>query len=539
MFNHGSRSALLRATFLFSFVMGAGSLYAGVNVNNGNFYVAYTDFLITNPGLNLDITRTYNSRSSYVKGFFGVGWSSEFEGYLDIKGADIHYFEGGGGNVVIFKKDGAGWTNNLYGKQNIQKLKDGRYLLDTSVGKKIIFTAKGQLARVTDTSGNFLEFVYENGQISLIKDNFNNQVRISWKTVAGAPRIVRVERDVMKASYSYNEKGQLLKVTGADGVPYSYEYDDEFNMTAIAYNDGTRKEMSYNKTRDWITKFKDQDSWVTSYDYFSDNLDPENKFGTTVVRFKEGSKEKDESRFWYEFRKRADGSRYNHRAVTYINRTVTETFFTECCGTPIEIGQWRLAAKEAGADSKSLAWTNPRGEIRRTKFTYDKDGLLAKKITPDGIETRLTYDPKYKKVAKVSIGGRSYTYSYDLKGNLREANDLAASRKLTLSYSAEGRITKILDLSPGANNALISKDVLFSYDKAGRPSVVKEIRKGGGGGTIKMTYNNRGEVASVLNGEGRTLASEKDLESAREVALTFQSLLEIVQPAGVTLTPEG
>ena len=86
---------------------------------------------------------------------------------------------------------------------------------------------------------------------------------------------------------------------------------------------------------------------------------------------------------------------------------------------------------------------------------------------------------------------------------------------------------------------MLSKDVLFSYDKAGRPSVVKEVRPGGGGGMIKMTYNARGEVTGVLNSQGRSLASEKDLESAREVALTFQSLLEIVQPAGVTLTPEG
>jgi YD repeat-containing protein len=258
----------------------------------------------------------------------------------------------------------------------------------------------------------------------------------------------------------------------------------------------------------------------------------------SVVRYKEGSKDKDESRFWYEFRKRADGSRYNHRAVTYINRTVTESFFTECCGTPIEIAQWGLTVAEAGANSKGLAWTNPRGEVRRTKFSYNPDGLLAKKVSADGIETRLSYDPKLKKVSKVSVGAKSYTYTYDPKGNLRTASDQAAKRELTLNYSAEGRITKIQDVINEAGK-LRKKDVLFSYDKAGRPSVVKEVRAGGGGGMIKMTYNARGEVTGVLNAQGRNLASEKDLESAREVALTFQSLLEIVQPAGVTLTPEG
>ncbi len=537
MFSLGRRTTLLGASLLLSLCF-VPVAEAGVNVNNGNFYVAYTDFLINNPGLNLDITRTYNSRSSYVKGFFGVGWSSEYEGYLEFKGADIHYFEGGGGNVVVFKKSGKNWTNNLYGKQQIDKVATN-FVLETSIGKKITFNSKGRPTRISDNSKNFIEFVYTNGQISLIRDNFNNQVRVSWKNFAGVPRIVRVERDVMKASYQYNAKGQLLKVTGADGIPYSYEYDDEFNMTAIVYNDGTRKEMSYNKTRDWITKFKDRDNWTTGYDYFSDNLDPENKFGTTVVRSLAGSKEKDESRFWYEFRKRADGSRYNHRAVTYVNGIVTETFFTECCGTPIEIGQWQLSAKDAGSNSKSLAWINPRGSVKRTKFSYDKDGLLAKKIAPDGTETRLVYNPKFKKVSKVTIGSRAFSYGYDVKGNLREAIDEGAKRKLTLSYSVEGRITKIQDVGPAANGKVLAKDVLFSYDKLGRPSVVKEVRKGGGGGVIRMTYNNRGEVSGVLNAKGRSLASDKDLESAREVALTFQSLLDIVQPAGVTLTPEG
>lgn len=537
MFRNGFRSAAIYSLGVVMSVMSLNSANAGVNVNNGNFYVAYTDFLINNPGLSLDVTRTYNSRSSYVKGFFGVGWSSEYEGYLDVKGAEIQYYEGGGGNVVVFKKDGAGWVNNLFGKQKITAAGTS-YVLENTIGKKLTFNAKGQLAKVGDSGGSFIEFTYTDKLLTLIRDSANNQVRVNWKAFGGNQRIVRIERDVMKASYEYNDKGQLTKVTGADGIPFTYEYDDEFNMTAIVYNDGTRKEMAYNKTRDWITKFSDRDGWITGYDYFSDNLDPENKFGTTVVRYKAASKDKDESRFWYEFRKRADGSRYNHRAVTYINKTVTESFFTECCGTPIEIAQWGLGTEQAGANSKSLAWTNPQGEVRRTKFSYNPDGLLAKKIGADGIETRLSYDGKIKKVSKVSIGAKSYSYTYDPKGNLRTASDDVARRQLTLNYSTEGRITKIQDVISQAGK-MLSKDVLFSYDKAGRPSVVKEVRPGGGGGMIKMTYNARGEVTGVLNSQGRSLASEKDLESAREVALTFQSLLEIVQPAGVTLTPEG
>src|SRR5690606_5518269 len=97
-----------------------GGALAGVNVNNGNFYVANTDFLLKTSGLNIDITRTYNSRSNYKAGWFGVGWSSEMEGYLKVEKGAINYFEGGGGNIVRFTPSKKGeWTNSLYGRQTL------------------------------------------------------------------------------------------------------------------------------------------------------------------------------------------------------------------------------------------------------------------------------------------------------------------------------------------------------------------------------------------------------------------------------------
>src|SRR5690606_20369349 len=140
---------------------------------------------------------------------------------------------------------------------------------------------------------------------------FNNQIKIVWKEFGSAPRIIRIERDAQKATYTYNANGTLIKAIGMNGVPYEYKYDDEFNMTRISYRDGTYKAMSYNKVRDWVTEFRDQSGLTTGYTYISDNLDPENKFGTVVTQSQEGSKDKATSRFWYEFRKRADGTRYN------------------------------------------------------------------------------------------------------------------------------------------------------------------------------------------------------------------------------------
>jgi YD repeat-containing protein len=292
--------------------------------------------------------------------------------------------------------------------------------------------------------------------------------------------------------------------------------------------------MAYNKGKDWITKFRDQDRMVTSYDYFADNLDPENKFGTTVARRREGGNETDTSKFWYEFRRRADGSRYNHKAVTLIRGSVTETIFTECCGTPLVISQWR--ADETPATSSQLAWIAPKPDKRSTSFEYFEDGLLKKKTAPDGTITALTYDAKHRKVSSVDKGGRKIQYNYDGRGNLAWAVDFSQKKRLDLTYDEKGRITIVKESLIGTKQG---RTVFFRYDAKGKPVEIKEKTFEGREGLIKLAYGADGEVSGVFNAQGRAVASADEIASAQRIAATFQGLLEVVQPAGVTLTPEG
>ena len=46
--------------------------FAGVNLKNGNFYISYTDIIVPGGGMDLEITRTNNSKST-EKGWFGFG----------------------------------------------------------------------------------------------------------------------------------------------------------------------------------------------------------------------------------------------------------------------------------------------------------------------------------------------------------------------------------------------------------------------------------------------------------------------------------
>lgn len=117
-----------------------------MNVNNGNFYVTYTDFVVFTAGLPIEITRTYNSRSSFVPGKFGVGWSSELDSYIKIESKEIVYFEGGGGNVLKFIPKGMDvWENTAAGNQYIKRsgkvAKAYTYNLQSNVGKILFSTA--------------------------------------------------------------------------------------------------------------------------------------------------------------------------------------------------------------------------------------------------------------------------------------------------------------------------------------------------------------------------------------------------------------
>ena len=74
---------------------------AGVNLKNGNYYVTFTD-LTTQSEPQLEITRTYNSKSTHL-GWFGLGWGSEYETRLETTaGGSVIIHENGSGAMTYF-----------------------------------------------------------------------------------------------------------------------------------------------------------------------------------------------------------------------------------------------------------------------------------------------------------------------------------------------------------------------------------------------------------------------------------------------------
>ena len=211
--------------------------FSGVNLKNGNFYISYTDIVVPGTGKTLDMTRTYNSKST-EKGWFGFGWGNVYETKL-VKSPDgcvVVHEHGAGGSTrfcpknpvnpkkaaqkivdAMRKRTKSGITGNaeanlmkrlinnaelrhvyarkfgvktniakgsvLYsnerGIQEVHVTKSG-FFRKSNDGKVEYFGKEGQLTKIKDKNNYKIEFTYKNKSLYSIKDSFAKQIYFKW-----------------------------------------------------------------------------------------------------------------------------------------------------------------------------------------------------------------------------------------------------------------------------------------------------------------------------------------------------------------------
>ncbi len=107
-----------------------GFAHAGVNLKNGNFYISYTDIVVPGTGKSLEMTRTYNSKST-EKGWFAFGWGNVFETKL-VKSPD---------GCVVIHEHGAGGKTRFCPKNAVDPKKAAQKVVDV-MRKKSTLSAK-------------------------------------------------------------------------------------------------------------------------------------------------------------------------------------------------------------------------------------------------------------------------------------------------------------------------------------------------------------------------------------------------------------
>jgi len=523
-----------------------------IDMKNANFSTSWTDLKVPGGGYEMKILRTYNSRSLFV-GIFGYGWCSEFETKLIISPDNtLKIFECGAGleityttkdygskdidyiiqeiikkvksegkrsdeylaslrknllqdsrlriqmalsyNLTAKAKEGAIYYANGKEVENITLTKE-YYSRQLSDGTFQRFDFKGRLIAMHDKNGNFLKLSYDGNLLKEISDN--NGRRLSFKYNANKKLATIAGPSNISVEYKFEKLDNLVWVNNAWGSVYTYEYDDTHNLTKANWPDKTFIALTYDKTKDWVMTYQDRNKCIESYAYESAKDDPINHYWSTVEK-KCDKKVVNNTRFEFIHKVRKDGVTYLAKTITVTNGVTNEIAFHEVFGKPTLIR---------------------RGSEKFT-FDYYPNGQLQEKST---LFSRMIYeyDPKVNKTSKVKtlflndkgkkVSERISEFKYDSKGNLNFAKN-TDGQTVSLTYDNKGRIATIEDQA----KKLVS---IVYEEKFGKPSIVTRPKLG----TIKITYNNNGEIDKAESPDGPLVA--------KQVASTFNNLLDVIAPA--------
>lgn len=546
---------------------------ATVMMKNGNFFVSYVD-LIYPGGFEPKVERVYNSKTSY-KGIFGWGWGNEYEVYLTVSddGSVLVHEYGGGAenrfsprgtnnlqeveravNEIAAAAQGSGamssasalasykthlkgdsyfrnkeWEKYLNaGKVQVKKLPNNTQLVSNKFSYQYITKVEGGYVRVFDSgkvetyqeancrvggvtfacgrvmkvankNGDYLNFSYrKDGHLEKIEDNFNRKIFFTFNDHGFVEKVEGIGGKI--SEYKYNGIGQLVYSKDGNGNVYTFKYDNRHNMLEIVFSDKTTQVMAYygmDKNEN-VKSLKDRDGTLTEYQYDHDSAD-RGHFWIAVTTKGSDGKVFSKSKYEYFLKYGDDGEEWTYRMISTLDGDKTETTYNKCCGLPILIKHGN----------------------EETSFEYDK-GHVTKKDTPS--ETiKLVYDPEVNKVTRVDHfpkGGKIKPYWSAFEYEKTTGN-------MKFAKNSEGKWVKIFNDSNGRIKTLVDQDkhqIDFEYNGDSRPIKISDHKLG----TITVSYANSGEVAKVESSASR--------EIARQVMTAFQNLIDIMHPAGISLS---
>ena len=268
-------------------------------------------------------------------------------------------------------------------------------------------------------------------------------------------------------------------------------------MTAINYANGESRLMTYNPKTQKVTSVTDQEGKITEYEYLvfynDDGSKNSDHYGTKISNY-DNTGNRYTNTYEYIVGTRVNGQRFNQMVKKEVNGVKTETHYDELCGNPLSIER----------------------EDLKTTFKYNNRCLLIEKHSATGESFYLEYHPDFEKITKVTRNGITSVFDYNENGLLTYAED-NSNKWMKLKYGNEGNII---------NMTMKKSELSFKYNEINKPSVI--LIKGKG--TVYYTYDDKGDFLNV----------ETDGEDSlpMEVNKAYQTLMELVKPAGVNLKME-
>lgn len=457
--------------FLFSLgIVFAGNTLAGVNLNNGNFFISYYDFIIKSEDKakeELKISRTYNSKSVDI-GWFGFGWGSDFETYLEV-------IPGG----FLIHEYGAGSKNWFY-KDNMQK-KDIEYYVD-----KIIERIK--LNNKNSTNG-----IPENLKEKLINDA---ELRYSyWKkykaniTLENEPVKFKPGDELHNVQYE-NANKLIVTESGYTRYQNGIEQDkfdkngrlvrqhlgDDLYATLSYSGDGSRIEIHTNDGRKLLIHFKEFDN---------------NKFVTKITS---PALEK-ESNYKYSGKNLIESIDAGGNDFKYkydINHNVIQVGYADNTTLDVEYREKDYFVNKLTYRDKSYRTFEYYNYPDRPDFHYS---TLTKLYDPKNLLSELTFTEFYTEKNKAG--------NHQIRRLIKSTNSIGDANNELIDVSFNNCCGLPVKIRYGKNDLMVE----YAQD----PAIANQIKAIKSDKIeIKIDYNQAGKPVKVMDDDGATIAVEYD-----------------------------
>ncbi|GAB5443698.1 MAG: hypothetical protein Fues2KO_40470 [Fuerstiella sp.] len=478
----------------------------------GNFRLSFTDLVVPVSGIDVVLSRTYDSLDSSDRGDFGFGWTMDFR--------DVQL------QVSVPEVDARSASLGLY-----SPYRDGtRIYITPPGGRREAFTfapvAKGVLGLVYYTP----RFIADDGVTSTLtvsNANLNNSFGEYYAFSGGQPYnpaafefgggftltteeglAYRINAATGQVTSISDPNGNRLNfsdagVTSNSGVSVTFERDIVGRITAAVDPAGQRLQYSYDVNGDLET-FTDRDGHVSRYEYdavrphfLTDVIDP---LGNTGIRGEYDSEGRLISLTDADGNSLSITTNVSSNTQVVVDEVGSQTIYQydsrgNTTAETNALGD--TTASTFDTDNNLLTETDPLGRV--TRYTYDSFGNVLTITDPAGAVTMYTYaNARRGLVASITDPlGNTTTYTYDSKGNLTSFDD-GSGVQAGSTYDSKGNLT--------AYDDPVSGRTTYTYDAAGNL-----LTSTNADGTVtSFTYDANGRTTSqtwtqTINGTEQTL----------------------------------
>lgn len=461
------KTSLLLATALLAPLLAE----AGVNPQNGDFYISYNDIRQQSDGHELKLVRTYNSLSR-GRGWFGYGWGTRYETRLELlSGGNAAIHEMGVGPRVVYRTKGDTEMRSSQCPRTLLMREGDGYHRETCDREDEYFDASGRLLRIDDRHGYRIDIVYEgsgkDAHASLIRDSAGQAIRLESDQQGRVVAAYAPEGNNTRVDYSYNQDHDLIKANIKNDQSYVYAYDSNHNMTRIVYIDQSSMDIAYvSPETGFVRSIADRNGMQADYSYRSDPADPLHTWTRVVVRMPQRAEQVQD----YEFRR----------------------------------------SRDALGDEQVTSLVTGDGSHRVERKYDDKQRLVLE--TSQGHRTEYVYHPRSGKLIMLLSDRQKRFYRYNDGGHLVQAAD-DQGQVIDLYYNDAQLISRLVEVNPGKS---LRRELSFDYNALGKPVHIRMA----GVGAVTVSYDGNGEIRNIDSSQGNAIA--------HQITEVFQDLMRAV-----------